>query len=532
MLPTILMKSLLAFSALLLILALAVLNEHVNMMAGPGTIVLYLSVLFISWTFVNSVVTFMKRPKNIPHIANSFIWGKWFSMLNYLFRANTIIMEAYKKSSRSPFAVFALRNYQVLVSSPEHILQVAQAPERVLSFNLAIRDRLEHSAIMLGFRHDNKFDPDGAVTIRAVKVLLRENIPKLSEVIRKRMQESFTALLYTPLQERGSIEVSVLAFTKSVLVNPSIQISYGDELATNPVFQKSVLCYWWDSAYGSAICELLPKSIAPFIGWMFMAYRGSMRKVSKELEALVEKRMTAHANGSDDQYVDLAQFVIASSRTPEQKDPLRLRQLLIAMTFVFAHQPPMSLAWAIIELGQHPEYIELLRAEIHAAEQEGHHDFINHLPLMESVLRESSRLHPLDSLTVQRKAIQPFSFTDGTFLPTGTLVAVPQQAIMKDAEYYPNPDQFDPFRFHPGDPTREAVQKWTDVNLQYPFWGSPARSCPGRWVASHLMKQFLVQFLENYEFELLNPNNCESVRWTTAVVPKHDIHISIRPRKL
>lgn len=83
---------------------------------------------------------------------------------------------------------------------------------------------------MLGFKHDNEFDSDGAVTVRAVKILLRENIPKLSPVVRQRMEESFTILLNTPLQQQDFVVTSVLAFTKAVLVKPCIQISYGDEL--------------------------------------------------------------------------------------------------------------------------------------------------------------------------------------------------------------------------------------------------------------------------------------------------------------
>ncbi|KAL7626986.1 hypothetical protein AAE478_003761 [Parahypoxylon ruwenzoriense] len=357
--------------------------------------------------------------------------------------------------------------------------------------------RLEHSAILLGFRHDDEFDPDGAVTIRAVRVMLRENIPNLSAIVGQRIKESFAVLLDAPLQQKGVMKASVLAFAKMALVQPCIQISYGDELGM----------------YCQASCatEALAKSLGEdHLGRMFMAWRGSMREVGKHLEMLIKERLAAHANGSDEQYLDLARFVIASSRAPEQKDPVRLRQLLIAMAFTFAHQPPMALAWAIIELGQHHEYIELLRSEICTVEQEGHADLINHLPLMESVLRESSRLHPLDGLTVQRKAVNPFSFSYGIHLPVGTLVAVPQQAILRDPANYSDPDQFNPFRFHPYSAPGQAVRKWTDVDPQYLFWGSLAKPCPGRWMASHLLKQFLVQFLKNYDFELLDPNNCKS----------------------
>lgn len=84
---------------------------------------------------------------------------------------------------------------------------------------------------MLGFSHDNKFDPDGAVTIRAVKILLRENIPDLRNIVKQRIQESFDVLLNVPFRKYGVVQDrSVLTFSKEVLVHPSIQVLYGNEL--------------------------------------------------------------------------------------------------------------------------------------------------------------------------------------------------------------------------------------------------------------------------------------------------------------
>lgn len=55
---------------------------------------------------------------------------------------------------------------------------------------------------------------------------------------------------------------------------------------------------------------------------------------------------------------------------------------------------------------------------------------------------------------------------------------------------------------------------------------------PGRWFASHMLKQVLVQFLTNYDYELLDTENCKPLRWTTSLVPRLSIQMSVRPRKL
>ena len=51
------------------------------------------------------------------------------------------------------------------------------------------------------------------------------------------------------------------------------------------------------------------------------------------------------------------------------------------------------------------------------------------------------------SVTMSRLALRPFTFSNGVTVPAGTLMAVPAGLIHKDGEIYPNPDEFDGFRF-------------------------------------------------------------------------------------
>ena len=51
------------------------------------------------------------------------------------------------------------------------------------------------------------------------------------------------------------------------------------------------------------------------------------------------------------------------------------------------------------------------------------------------------------SVMLTRLAIRPFTFSNGVTVPAGTLIAVPGGAIHKDGRIYPNPEEFDGFRF-------------------------------------------------------------------------------------
>ena len=212
-----------------------------------------------------------------------------------------------------------------------------------------------------------------------------------------------------------------------------------------------------------------------------------------------------------------------------------------------------ALTWAIVDLCLHPEYITLLRNEISKAFASNNKDPYEKLYLMECFLRESSRLNPIDAreslfylppsplftsvnitaVNVQRKAMQPVNFSGGFHVPAGNLVAIPQREIMRDPKNYSNPEAFDPYRFMSRSDD-EANTKYTDMNWEYTFWGSPRLSCPGRWYASYALKHALVHLLTTYEFTLAKPG-LDVKRyfvWTTAIVPKNNISIHVKKQNV
>lgn len=175
--------------------------------------------------------------------------------------------------------------------------------------------------------------------------------------------------------------------------------------------------------------------------------------------------------------LDGTELVISSSTTPAQLNPTRVVQQMVALLFASMHQMQMASCWAIVDLCQYKEYIEPLRQEIRDVFNSNVKDPYDKLILMDSFLRESARLNPLDGLTVQRKALKPFTFSDGSHVPAGNLVAVPQRVVMRDPARYENPDTFNPYRYMQNSNNPDApTTKFADVNWNYTFWGSPRKA--------------------------------------------------------
>ena len=54
---------------------------------------------------------------------------------------------------------------------------------------------------------------------------------------------------------------------------------------------------------------------------------------------------------------------------------------------------------------------------------------------------------PISPVAVSRLALRPFTFSNGVTVPAGTLVSIPASTTHTDERIYPNPDEFDGFRF-------------------------------------------------------------------------------------
>lgn len=120
-------------------------------------------------------------------------------------------------------------------------------------------------------------------------------------------------------------------------------------------------------------------------------------------------------------------------------------------------------------LAAHPEWLKPLRDEVEeVTKAEGWtKDSVNKLNKVDSFLRESQRYCALGTSTsprlppcthetltrgffaesLRRTAMQDYTFSDGTFIPKGTKVAIPMHAIHHDEEIYPHADVFDPWRW-------------------------------------------------------------------------------------
>ncbi|KAG1676700.1 Cytochrome P450 3A5 [Nymphon striatum] len=129
-----------------------------------------------------------------------------------------------------------------------------------------------------------------------------------------------------------------------------------------------------------------------------------------------------------------------------------------------------TLSMVAYNIAIHPECQDKLIKEIDiATEKHGTltYDAIGEMPYLKAVLKETLRLYG-PATRLERKCTQNYQLGN-IFLEKGTLVAIPTYSLHHDAEYWPEPEKFDPERFM-GDPN--------DINpYTYLPFGIGRRNC-------------------------------------------------------
>jgi cytochrome P450 len=150
--------------------------------------------------------------------------------------------------------------------------------------------------------------------------------------------------------------------------------------------------------------------------------------------------------------------------------PEHIAQALLGVWFAAAHQPWMNLDFIMLQLCRRPEIQEALREEIGTLEGLTYENLMS-FPLLDSFIKETVRLHPLDTMAVRRKALRPYTFASGApHVPAGATVCVSSYNLMHNDIDYPFPNEFRLRRFID---TESSVRgsSFTEVSEKFPVWG-------------------------------------------------------------
>ena len=137
----------------------------------------------------------------------------------------------------------------------------------------------------------------------------------------------------------------------------------------------------------------------------------------------------------------------------------------------------------------------------------------------------------LPTVSMARIVREPFTFSDGTYLPKGTYITVPSHAIHLDESNYPDATSFVPFRFV-DEANKEIPGRKVDLtatSTDFLLFGHGRHACPGRFFASTVLKLMLALILMKYALKLEGPHP-ENLWIVTSCVPNPKAELLFRKR--
>ncbi|KAM7212431.1 cytochrome P450 [Rhypophila decipiens] len=498
----------------------------------------------------------------IPVFSNFYKFvSKRILAWGYLFNGPGIIQRAYRVSGGAPFEILAPDTRMVFVSSPEDIKELDRAPDDVLSLNGAAKHMLQPVYTMNGFNWFDRRGVEGVGFVRTLRSLLTQNLPQLLPDLSRLARVRWAELLENKRTLRdGAIHAPVYPMMLDLVVLMNARSLFGEDLIKDTRFMTSALSYVEETLLTAEIVKLLPRFLAPpvggFLGWAPRSHKTFFQSLIPATEQRIRETERKRLGHTVPRRADCIQWIIDTAPKQNPWSAERVIYELMTIWFGSVHILSTTIVYAIHDLCLHPEYVEPLRQELETCykefERTGGCDAAGALPLLDSFLKESARLTPVESMSVRRCDLQPYSLSTVTHsLQVGDWACAPSGAINLSATYYTSPDEFSGFRFVPPSmvpdddgwkkrdgsstsssslPMQSTPSSLTDVDSSWLMWGTGRMACPGRYYATAFMKTVVAQLLLDYDFKLAEPESKRWISWRVAKIPKPWTKVVFVPR--
>ncbi|KAI0867248.1 cytochrome P450 [Hypoxylon argillaceum] len=457
-----------------------------------------------------------------------------------------MITEAYKRSNGKAFSVPAPDHGHVCISSSEHIAEIRKAGEDELSLFSATKQMFQPAYTMLGHNWLDTRGSEGVGYVRAVGTLFPRELLHIMPDMQRIVRESFDTFASTHMSDRENLDLPAYQLIKNIVCKLNAYYFFGNELAENETFMKNILEYNELVIRAAEILRVMPgflkRVIGPYIGKHATVQDIVFNNMINDLvtQRMNDKKLAKTGEISSPPPNNMVQWIIDTAPAHLNWGPRRVTYEIIAIWFGSVHALSATATYMLFDLGENPDYIELLREEVESSEFDNFLKTTKGLPLLDSFIKESSRLSPIESMSGRREALKDFVFSDGTRIKKGDWACVPTRAMLQDEKYFPHSSSFQGFRFAPKDKVTgnvrtvfqpEGPSRYTDLSNNYHAWGIRGIVCPGRFYSSVVTKLIAAHVLKTFDCTPMSQNVEKYTIWRSYILPKEDVLVRFTPRQ-
>ncbi|KAJ3720528.1 cytochrome P450 [Lentinula raphanica] len=451
--------------------------------------------------------------KDVVFVGPTGTFGTPIGFLQLLFGTRDFIQEGFEKHYGRLFAIPTLFQMTFVISGPELIDDVRRASDDQLSLYGSIKEGMQTDFTMEPHILENPYH------FKFVHLSLTSNLGGRYPEIHEEVIAAFSELI--PPTE-GWTTFPAWSTGKHVVLRVVNRLFVGPPLCNNPDYNDINDAYSDALVKTALVMGFTPGLLKPIVSTFLDSYiPKTLRRAMEHIGPLVEERLEKERLLGKDwpgKPNDLLTWLM--EKAPQGDRSLKAITIRLLATMFAAYRPAsMALTQALFDLATFSSYISELRDEIEPiVKEEGlTKESINKMYKLDSFIKESLRLRAAGKSSMPRKVLKDFTFSNGTTILAGSTIIAPGYAIHHDARHYPNPNEFDGFRFsrlreEQDDPVRHQM---VSVGPTFIMFGNGRHACPGRFLVSALLKTMLAHVLMTYDIKLEQEGVRPADKWYT-----------------
>ncbi|KAJ5173381.1 hypothetical protein N7492_005974 [Penicillium capsulatum] len=386
------------------------------------------------------------------------------------------------------------------VLSPAFANEIRSNP--ALSFSGAVSE--EFHAHIKGFEPFAQFAHTADIFRDAVRIKLNQALGSIT----KPLSDEMSLILKEQWTDNAEWHDFVaLPSIGRIVAQLSSRVFLGEKICRNPDWLRVTTEYSLNCMFAADQLRLWPRLIRPIVAPFLSSWKDSPR------------------------YNDAMEWMeqIANGRTYDAA----VIQMTFSGTAIISSAD--LLAQALFDLCGKDDVIQAMREEIITViGAEGwKKTALYKLELMDSFLKESQRMKPINLVAMKRRAEETIHLSDGTRIPKGDVLMVSCD-WMRNPDFYSDPDTFDAYRFIK---LRQAAAAGDNSALfvspspQHLAFGLGKHACPGRFFTNNEMKISLCHILLKYDFQIPKGTNPQPRGWGFSLSADPEAKLVIRRRK-
>ncbi|KIJ50513.1 hypothetical protein M422DRAFT_27187 [Sphaerobolus stellatus SS14] len=483
-----------------------------------------LVVVITIYSYIND-----RKFDSIPAVTATHIFSRFSQGIHFTQEGAEWTKTGYKRYKDRIFRLPLLSNWYVIVTGEKLMDEYRKVPDDIFSLGASFEEQFQGKYFLGPTINTNRYH------VPIVRNQLTRNLGHLFDDIR---EEGALAIEENiPITDEWT-NIKVYPALLQVIARMSNRTFVGVPLCRNPEYIGVNIRHTLDVGEGTRILPYFPEFLKPLAARYLTNAPRSIATVLKHLRPIIEerqKKLDEYGSDYPDKPLDFLSWLLDEAEG-EERTPEKLTSRIVHMNFAAVHTTSISFTHALYHLAAHPQFIAPLREEIESiVNQEGwSKGSFGKMRKLDSFFKESQRYYGISSISIVRKALKEYTFSDGTLVPKGAMLFAASFPRHHDDEVYANADTFQPFRFSE---LREkdglnSTNQFVNTNLDYLAFGHGSHACPGRFFVANEMKIMMAQLLLNYDIKLEKQGVPPRPLWHGfSCVPDSSINVMFRRRQ-